>query len=53
MDEILTAEEFGKSANDRMVVMRGNSPADYMREFHHQMQSKACEQDYYVAVPVG
>lgn len=38
MDEILTAEEFGKSANDRMVVMRGNSPADYMREFHHQMQ---------------
>ncbi len=38
MKEILAAEEFGKSANDRMVVMRGNSPADYMREFHHQMQ---------------
>lgn len=37
MVEILVAEEFGKSAKDRMVVMRGTSPIDYAREFHHQM----------------
>ena len=37
MAEILVAEEFGKSDKDRMVVMRGDSPLDYAREFHHQM----------------
>lgn len=36
--EILEAEEFGNSTNDRMVIMRGTKPVDYMREFHHQMQ---------------
>ena len=38
MQEILSAEEFGKSGKDRMVVMRGSSFADYAREFHHQMK---------------
>ncbi len=36
--EIIDAEEFGKSASDRMVIMRGNRILDYMREFHHQMR---------------
>ncbi len=36
--EILDAEEFGKSASDRMVIMRGDNIGDYMREFHHQMR---------------
>lgn len=36
--EILDAEEFGKSASDRMVMMRGNKLSDYIREFHHQMR---------------
>lgn len=36
--EILEAEEFGNSTNDRMVMMRGTKPVDYIREFHHQMQ---------------
>ena len=35
--EILEAEEFGKSAKDRMVTMRGAKFGDYVREFHHQM----------------
>ena len=37
MQEILEAEEFGKSSRDRMVALRGNSISDYVREFHHQM----------------
>ncbi|MCM1185822.1 MAG: nucleotidyltransferase family protein [Lachnoclostridium sp.] len=37
MEEILSAEEFGKSAPERMVALRGNGMADYVREFHHQM----------------
>ncbi len=36
--EILDAEEFGKSEDDRMVVLRGGKLRDYLREFHHQMQ---------------
>lgn len=36
--EILDAEEFGKSGKDRMVMLRGTSWRDYLREFHHQMQ---------------
>lgn len=35
--EILEAEEFGKSAADRMVVLRNNSLGGYITEFHHQM----------------
>ena len=38
MREVLEAEEFGRSSSDRMVVMRGSSPWDYFREFHHQMR---------------
>lgn len=38
MREVLEAEEFGRSSSDRMVVLRGNSLWDYMREFHHQMR---------------
>lgn len=37
MKEILVAEEFGKSAGDRMVVMRSTGLDAYVREFHHQM----------------
>ncbi len=36
--EILDAEEFGKSHESRMVMMRGTGLQDYIREFHHQMQ---------------
>ncbi len=35
--EILDAEEFGKSHENRMVMMRGTGLADFVREFHHQM----------------
>lgn len=38
MKEILEAEEFGHSSKERMVVLRGTRPVDYIREFHHQMQ---------------
>ncbi|MBQ8640129.1 MAG: nucleotidyltransferase family protein [Lachnospiraceae bacterium] len=38
MKEILAAEEFGHSSSERMVMLRGTAPADYFREFHHQMQ---------------
>ena len=34
--EILEAEEFGRSDESRMVVMRGTRLGDYIREFHHQ-----------------
>lgn len=37
MAEVLEAEEFGKSASDRMVVLRNVGISDYVREFHHQM----------------
>ena len=36
MDELMDAEEFGKSKG-RMVALRGNGILDYVREFHHQM----------------
>lgn len=36
--DILDAEEFGKSNQNRMVVMRGTGFWDYGREFHHQMR---------------
>lgn len=35
--EVMEAEEFGKSASDRMVTLRKNSLGAYVREFHHQM----------------
>lgn len=38
MREVLEAEEFGRSASDRMVVLRGSGLWDYVREFHHQMR---------------
>lgn len=38
MQEILEAGEFGKAKKDRMVVLRGTKPKDYVREFHHQMK---------------
>lgn len=37
MQDILSAEEFGKAEKSRMVAMRGDSATDYMREFQHQM----------------
>lgn len=36
--EIMEAEEFGNSTGNRMVMMRGTSVLDYIREFHHQMR---------------
>ena len=38
MKEILEAEEFGRSAPERMVVLRGRGVLAYIREFHHQMR---------------
>jgi len=38
MREVLDAEEFGNSNQNRMVVMRGTGLFDYVREFHHQMK---------------
>lgn len=38
LDEIFEAEEFGKSANNRMVAMRDTGMLAYAKEFHHQMQ---------------
>jgi hypothetical protein len=37
MEEIMEAEEFGKSSRDRMVMMSGSGIPDYLREFQHQM----------------
>lgn len=46
--EIFDAEEFGYSGRDRMVLMRGSRPADYLREFHHQMKLNFPKQQKYV-----
>ncbi len=35
--EILDSEESGGPEKTRMVMMKGTGPADYIREFHHQM----------------
>jgi hypothetical protein len=35
--DILEAEEFGLGDTNRMVMMSGSKPTDYIREFHHQM----------------
>ena len=37
MTEVLEAQEFGRSAADRMVVPRSTGVRGYAREFHHQM----------------
>ena len=37
-NDFLGAGEFGKVSKDRMVALRGNGIADYVREFHHQMK---------------
>jgi hypothetical protein len=37
LQEVLEAEEFGKSQTERMVVVRGSSIGAYFKEFHHQM----------------
>ena len=37
IEEIMEAEEFGKTSTDRMVTLRGTGVGDYVREFHHQM----------------
>ncbi len=36
--EIFSAEEFGRSSTDRMVIVRDSSLGAYIREFHHQMR---------------
>ncbi|MBM6999497.1 nucleotidyltransferase family protein [bacterium] len=36
LEEVLAGGEFGHSSRTRMVVLRGTSPVDYLREFHHQ-----------------
>lgn len=36
LSEILEAEEFGKSSQERMVALRGTRVSDFLREFHHQ-----------------
>ncbi len=38
LKDIFAGEEFGHADNTRMVALRGNSPLDYIREFHHQMR---------------
>lgn len=38
LEEIFSAEEFGDSAYERMVMMRGSGLTAYVREFHYQMQ---------------
>ena len=37
LKDVFKGEEFGKSEKDRMVMLRGTSLSDYLREFHHQM----------------
>ncbi len=36
-EDVLDAEEFGKSSEERMVLLKGSRLTDYLREFHHQM----------------
>jgi len=36
MADVLEAEEFGKSASERMVILRNAGIWGYVREFHHQ-----------------
>ncbi len=37
MQEVFASGEFGHSARQRMVAMRGTGTMAYVREFHHQM----------------
>lgn len=38
LKDIIEAQEFGSTKDERMVVLRGSRFADYVREFHHQMK---------------
>lgn len=38
MYDVVEAEEFGRSNNDRMVIMLDTGLPGYIREFHHQMR---------------
>ena len=38
LKDIIEAQEFGSTRDERMVALRGNRLSDYMREFHHQMK---------------
>ena len=38
LKDIIEAQEFGGTKDERMVVLRGSRLADYVREFHHQMK---------------
>ena len=37
INEVIEAEEFGKSEVERMVVLQGTGLMDFFKEFHHQM----------------
>lgn len=37
IQEVLEAEEFGKSSGERMVMLRKPGLSGYVLEFHHQM----------------
>ena len=38
MEDVLEAEEFGRSDSERMVSLRNGGLSGYVREFHHQMR---------------
>ena len=38
LEDIINAEEFGRSDSNRMAVVSGNSFWGYFKEFHHQMK---------------
>lgn len=38
MKEILEAEEFGHSSQERMVILQNSGLSGYLQEFHHQMK---------------
>lgn len=38
LQDVFAAEEFGKADKDRMVIVQGNRPWDYVKEFHYQMK---------------
>jgi hypothetical protein len=38
MHDIILSEEFGRSDNNRMVLLKGTHFSSYVKEFHHQMR---------------
>lgn len=53
MDDILKAEEFGRSDVNRMAVIEGTGPWAYFKEFHHQMRlSYPKTSKVFIIVPV-